>query len=88
MGADLRVVLNVSLREVAEGTTKTVEVARRMDSSRGALYKLLHDARKRLRAYFDERGITLDENGACGADRSPVNHIQTAQPSARPPAVR
>ncbi len=43
------------------GGLPMVEVARRMDTTRGALYKLLHDARKKLRAYFEHRGITLDE---------------------------
>ena len=33
------------------------EVARRLGSKRGAVYKLLHDARKRLRAHLTERGF-------------------------------
>lgn len=43
------------------GGLPLMEVARRMESSRGALYKLLHDARKRLRAYFEENGVTADD---------------------------
>lgn len=43
------------------GGLPLMEVARRMQSSRGALYKLLHDARKRLRAHFAERGVTADD---------------------------
>ncbi len=43
------------------GGLPLMEVARRMQSSRGALYKLLHDARKRLRAYFAEHGVTADD---------------------------
>lgn len=34
------------------------EVADRMGSNRNALYKLLHDARLKLRNYFEERGMT------------------------------
>jgi RNA polymerase sigma-70 factor, ECF subfamily len=37
------------------------EVARRMDSNRNALYKLLHDARQRLRRRLLERGLSADE---------------------------
>ena len=33
------------------------EVARRLDTNRNALYKLLHDARLRLRRAFEERGL-------------------------------
>lgn len=37
------------------------EVARRLDTNRNALYKLLHDARQRLKAAFDARGLTADD---------------------------
>ncbi len=37
------------------------EVARRMDTNRNALYKLLHDARKRLKERLEAQGITIDE---------------------------
>jgi RNA polymerase sigma-70 factor, ECF subfamily len=37
------------------------EVARRMDTNRNALYKLLHDARKRLKERLEARGITVEE---------------------------
>jgi len=37
------------------------EVARRMDTNRNALYKLIHDARKRLQKRLDLEGLTLDE---------------------------
>ena len=33
------------------------EVARRLDTNRNALYKLLHDARLRLKRAFEERGL-------------------------------
>ncbi len=37
------------------------EVARRLDTNRNALYKLLHDARLRLRLAFEARGLTPDD---------------------------
>lgn len=43
------------------GGLPLIEVARRMNTSRGALYKLLHDARKRLRAHFDQRGLLASD---------------------------
>jgi RNA polymerase sigma-70 factor (ECF subfamily) len=35
-------------------------LAERLNTTRGALYKTLHDARRKLRAELDERGFTLD----------------------------
>lgn len=35
-------------------------VAEQMETNRNALYKLLHDARKKLKLYFEERGISTD----------------------------
>jgi RNA polymerase sigma-70 factor (ECF subfamily) len=37
------------------------EVARRMGSNRNALYKLLHDARKRLKSRLEEEGLSPDD---------------------------
>ena len=37
------------------------EVAARMDTNRNALYKLLHDARKRLKHKLEEKGVTIEE---------------------------
>lgn len=37
------------------------EVARRMDSNRNALYKLLHDARRNLRRALAEEGLTPED---------------------------
>jgi RNA polymerase sigma-70 factor, ECF subfamily len=37
-------------------------LAERLNTTRGALYKALHDARKRLRAALVERGMSVDEN--------------------------
>lgn len=38
-------------------------LAERLGSTRGALYKTLHDARRKLRAALAERGFELDLNG-------------------------
>jgi RNA polymerase sigma-70 factor (ECF subfamily) len=35
-------------------------LADRLNTTRGALYKTLHDARRKLRSHLDERGLTLD----------------------------
>jgi RNA polymerase sigma-70 factor (ECF subfamily) len=35
-------------------------LAERLDSTRGALYKTLHDARRKLRKHLDDRGLSLD----------------------------
>jgi RNA polymerase sigma-70 factor (ECF subfamily) len=32
-------------------------LAERLDTTRGALYKTLHDARRRLRVYLEESGL-------------------------------
>lgn len=37
------------------------EVARRMGTNRNALYKLLHDARQRLKSQMEAEGLTPDE---------------------------
>jgi len=37
------------------------EVARRMDTNRNALYKLLHDARQRLKARLESQGVSVDD---------------------------
>jgi RNA polymerase sigma-70 factor (ECF subfamily) len=36
------------------------EVAERMNTNRNALYKLLHDARMKLKHYMEDQGLTLD----------------------------
>jgi RNA polymerase sigma-70 factor, ECF subfamily len=36
-------------------------LADRLGSNRGALYKTLHDARRKLRSHLDERGLALDD---------------------------
>jgi RNA polymerase sigma-70 factor (ECF subfamily) len=35
-------------------------LAERLGSTRGALYKTLHDARRKLRGHLADRGFTLD----------------------------
>ncbi len=37
------------------------EVARRMDTNRNALYKLLHDARQRLKVRLEGQGVTVED---------------------------
>lgn len=46
---------------VMAGGMPLEEVARRMDSNRNALYKLIHDARKRLQNRLASEGLTPDE---------------------------
>ena len=43
------------------GERSLEEVARRMDTNRNALYKLIHDARKRLLNRLADEGMTPDE---------------------------
>jgi RNA polymerase sigma-70 factor, ECF subfamily len=35
-------------------------LAERLSTTRGALYKTLHDARRKLRKHLEERGLSLD----------------------------
>ena len=50
-----------ALLAVVHGDMPLEEVARRMDTNRNALYKLLHDARKQMRARMLEKGLTAEE---------------------------
>jgi RNA polymerase sigma-70 factor (ECF subfamily) len=50
-----------ALLAVVQGGMPLEEVARRMDTNRNALYKLLHDARKQMRASMLEKGLTAEE---------------------------
>ncbi|MCO4745208.1 MAG: RNA polymerase sigma factor [Proteobacteria bacterium] len=45
------------------GGLPLAEIARRQGKTRGALYKSLHDARRKLRAHFLERGIRPEDLG-------------------------
>jgi RNA polymerase sigma-70 factor (ECF subfamily) len=42
-------------------------LAERLTSSRGTLYKTLHDARRKLRARLAEAGCDLNDHGHTGA---------------------
>ncbi len=46
---------------IMKGGMPIEEVARRMDTNRNALYKLLHDARKQMRKTLLEKGLTPQE---------------------------
>jgi len=46
---------------IMKGGMPIEEVARRMDTNRNALYKLLHDARKQMRGKLLEKGLTPQE---------------------------
>jgi len=50
-----------ALMAVMHGGMPLEEVARRMDTNRNALYKLLHDARKQMRSRLVEKGLTPQE---------------------------
>lgn len=47
-----------ALMAVAVHGMPTAEVARRMGTNRNALYKLLHDARSKLKNHFEEKGLS------------------------------
>jgi RNA polymerase sigma-70 factor (ECF subfamily) len=49
------------LLAVAVGDVPIDVLAERMDSSRGALYKTLHDARRKLRAHLGAQGLRIGE---------------------------
>jgi RNA polymerase sigma-70 factor (ECF subfamily) len=49
------------LLAVLQGGMPLEEVAQRMDTTRNALYKLLHDARKQMRDRMLEKGLTPEE---------------------------
>ncbi len=46
---------------IMHGGMPLEEVADRMDTNRNALYKLLHDARKQMRARLEEKGLSAQE---------------------------
>jgi RNA polymerase sigma-70 factor (ECF subfamily) len=50
-----------ALLAVLQGGMPLEEVAKRMDTNRNALYKLLHDARKQMRNRIMEKGLTPEE---------------------------
>ena len=50
-----------ALLAIMHGGMPLDEVARRMDTNRNALYKLLHDARKQMRSRLQEKGFSPEE---------------------------
>ena len=50
----------IALEAELEGMNR-VPLAEKLGTNPNALYKLVHDARKRLRAALDREGITLDD---------------------------
>ena len=50
-----------AMMAVMVGGMPLEEVAERMDTNRNALYKLIHDARKRMQKSLQERGMTPQE---------------------------
>ncbi len=61
MREDLSERQRTALLAIMHGGMPLEEVARRMDTNRNALYKLLHDARKQMRNRLIERGFSTDE---------------------------
>ncbi len=51
----------IAIMAIMNGGMPLEEVARRMDTNRNALYKLLHDARKQMRKGLLEKGLTPQE---------------------------
>ena len=50
-----------ALLAIMHGGMPLDEVARKMDTNRNALYKLIHDARKQMRSRLNEKGLTPQE---------------------------
>jgi RNA polymerase sigma-70 factor (ECF subfamily) len=50
-----------ALLAIMHGGMPLEEVAKRMDTNRNALYKLLHDARKQMRSRLQEKGFSPEE---------------------------
>ena len=61
ISTDLTERQRTALLAIMHGGMPLEEVARRMDTNRNALYKLLHDARKQMRNRLLEKGLTAQE---------------------------
>jgi RNA polymerase sigma-70 factor (ECF subfamily) len=61
MAEELTEKQQTAMRAVAFSGLPLTEVARRMGTNRNALYKLLHDARKRLKNRLSREGVTIEE---------------------------
>ena len=59
-------------------------LAERLSTTRGALYKILHDARRKLRTHLSKRGVApyRDEPGAYAPARSALEAAGTLRPAA------
>jgi len=67
---DLSVRQRQALKAVVLEGVPLDELARHWGSNRNAIYKLLHDARRKLKACLAERGISVDDTlGLFGAER-------------------
>ena len=61
LSEDLTERQRTALLAIMHGGMPLEEVARRMDTNRNALYKLLHDARKQMRTRLQEKGFSAEE---------------------------
>jgi len=61
LNEDLTERQRTAMLAIMKGGMPIEEVARRMDTNRNALYKLLHDARKQMRNQLLEKGLTPQE---------------------------
>lgn len=61
LNEDLTERQRTAMLAIMKGGMPIEEVARRMDTNRNALYKLLHDARKQMRKSLLEKGLTPQE---------------------------
>lgn len=58
---DLTELQRTAMLAIMHGGMPLEEVARRLDTNRNALYKLLHDARKQMRDRLQEKGFSAGE---------------------------
>ena len=61
LSEDLTERQRTALLAIMHGGMPLEEVARRMDTNRNALYKLLHDARKQMRKGLEKKGFSAEE---------------------------
>ena len=61
LSEDLTERQRTALLAIMHGGMPLEEVAKRMDTNRNALYKLLHDARKQMRNRLQEKGFSAEE---------------------------
>ncbi len=61
LNEDLTERQRTAMMAIMKGGMPLEEVARRMDTNRNALYKLLHDARKQMRKGLLEKGLSPQE---------------------------